>query len=91
MKFVSALSALTLTVAVSGTSLAAAECTAEGLQERAMAVTTEVQKLAASDPAKMNEIMTKMGESAQAMQSGGSLEEVCAMYDQLEADLGLSE
>lgn len=67
--------------------VAAAECTPESMQARAMAVTTEVQKLAATDPQKMNEVMTKMATAAQEMQQGGDLNDVCKLYDELEAEL----
>lgn len=57
------------------------------LQAHAIAVTTDVQKLAATDPQKMNEIMTKITTAAQAMQQGGDMDDVCALYEELEAEL----
>ena len=82
-----------LTRIVSGLALsvfatvAAAECTQESMQEKTMVLTESMQALAATDPAKMQEIATRMQESVTAAAATGDQEAVCASLDELIAEL----
>ncbi len=75
-----------LTLSVFAT-VAAAECTYESVQEKTMAVTEGMQALAATDPAKMQEIATKMQDSMTAAATTGDQEAICASLDELIAEL----
>ncbi len=65
----------------------AEDCTAETVQTKAMEVSTKIQALAATDPAKMADLMPKMQEAATRFQDGSNLGEACAYYDEMLAEL----
>ena len=66
---------------------AAAECTQEVMQEKTMALSEGMQALAATDPAKMQDIATRMQVSMAEAAASGDQEAVCASLDELIAEL----
>ncbi|QBY00727.1 hypothetical protein E2K80_08265 [Rhodophyticola sp. CCM32] len=64
-----------------------ADCTQEDIQEKTAALTASMQALAATDPAKMQEIATRMQESMTAAAATGDQEAVCTSLDELIAEL----
>lgn len=70
-------------------SMASAECTQVTLQEKAMEITTKAQALAAADPAKMQDVMTKLQEAGAKVATANptDLQSVCDAYDELLASL----
>lgn len=67
------------------------ECTAETMQAKAMEVSTKLQEMAATDPQKVAEITPKIQEAATRFQDGSNLEEACAFYDELLAEMAPAE
>jgi hypothetical protein len=76
------LAALALTVAFSAPALAE-ECTAELAQAKSMEVNAGLQKLAAKDPQRMQEVATEMMEKSAMFENAEDLSEVCEYYDDL--------
>ena len=74
--------ALALTVAFSAPALAE-ECTAELAQAKSMEVNAGLQKLAAKDPQRMQEVATEMMEKSAMFEHADALSEVCEYYDGL--------
>lgn len=62
-------------------------CSPEDAQAKAMELSTALQSLAASDPARMQEIATEMQTKAVELQTSGDMAGLCAYYDQLMADM----
>ncbi|QPH53481.1 hypothetical protein [Pontivivens ytuae] len=73
------------TIATAGSALA---CTPEELQEKATQAATALQTIAASDPQRATELATEMQQQAVAMQTGASMEEICAFYDTVLEEAG---
>lgn len=84
--------AVALTVATAFVSAAHAACTQEELQAKAAAYSKRVQEVIAKDHSKAQALGAKVQESAQKLQEamkqpGSGMDEVCAFYDKLLAEL----
>ncbi len=82
-----ALTVATLSVGSISTAFAS-ECTAEDLQAIAMEASTAMQSLAASNPAKMQEVAAKLQEiQTSATTANGDFSELCKQYEVLLSDI----
>lgn len=78
---------VTAALAAMTTPTFADECTNETLQAKAMEVSTKMQEMAATDPAKIAALTPKLQEAATRFQDGSNLEEACAYYDEILAEM----
>lgn len=76
--------AVSLVVASAGATLADDKaCTQETITAKTQELSTAMQKIATSNPARLQEISTVMQEKTVEAQSSGDMSGLCAYYDEI--------